>query len=83
MSSRQSEIQDTIQNRDRIHVVMFFLSLLFLALGVAIVIWIVKIQTSYTVDDRVIGLFRPVVQKHVDPWPYRPLSTTYIWTAPS
>ena len=34
MSSRQSEIQDTIQNRDRIHVVMFFLSLLFLALGV-------------------------------------------------
>lgn len=66
MSSRQSEIQDTIQNRDRIHVVMFFLSLLFLALGVAIVIWIVKIQTSYTVDDRVIGLFRPVVQKHVD-----------------
>ena len=33
MSSRQSEIQDTIQNRDRIHVVMFFLSLLFLALG--------------------------------------------------
>ncbi|MBQ9410081.1 MAG: penicillin-binding protein 2 [Bacteroidales bacterium] len=66
MSSRQSEIQDTIQNRDRIHVVMFFLSLLFLALGVAILVWIVKIQTSYTVDDRVIGLFRPVVQKHVD-----------------
>lgn len=66
MSARKSEIQDTIQNRDRIHVVMFFLSLLFLALGVAIIVWIVKIQTSYTVDDRVIGLFRPVVQKHVD-----------------
>ncbi len=66
MSPRKSEIQDTIENRDRIHVVMFFLSLLFLALGVAIVVWIIKIQTTYTVDDRVIGLFRPVVQKHVD-----------------
>ena len=66
MSPRKSEIQDTIENRDRIHVVMFFLSLLFLALGAAIVVWIVKIQATYTVDDRVIGLFRPVVQKHVD-----------------
>ena len=66
MSSRESEIRDTIENRDRIHVVMFFLSLLFLALGVAIIVWVVKIQTSYTVDDKVIGLFRPVVQKHVD-----------------
>ena len=61
-----SEIKDNIQNRDRIHVVMFFLSLLFMVLGILILVWIVKIQTTYTVDPRVIGLFRPVEQKHVD-----------------
>jgi len=66
MSQRQSEIKDTIENRDRIHVVTFFLSMVFLAMGIMIVVWIVKIQASYTVDDKVIGLFRPVVQKHVD-----------------
>ena len=62
----QSEIKDNIQNRDRIHVVMFFLSLLFMALGAFIMVWIVKIQAGYKVDERVIGLFRPVEQKHVD-----------------
>jgi len=61
-----SEIKDNIQNRDRIHVVMFFLSLIFMVLGILILVWIVKIQTTYTVDPRVIGLFRPVEQKHVD-----------------
>jgi cell division protein FtsI (penicillin-binding protein 3) len=45
---------------------MFFLSLLFMALGAFIMVWIVKIQTGYKVDERVIGLFRPVEQKHVD-----------------
>jgi len=62
----QSEIKDNIQNRDRIHVVMFFLSLLFMVLGGFILAWIIKIQTTYTVDSSVIGLFRPVEQKHVD-----------------
>ena len=66
MSPRKSEIQDTIENRDRIHVVMFFLSLLFLVLGGLILVRIVDIQTRYTVDERVIDLFRPRVQKHVD-----------------
>ena len=33
MSRKQSEIQDTIENRDRIHVVMFFLSMLFFILA--------------------------------------------------
>ena len=61
-----SEIKDSIQNRDRIHVVMFFLSLMFMVLGGFILAWIVKIQTTYTVDSSVIGLFRPVEQKHVD-----------------
>ena len=67
MSKKQSEIKDTIENRDRIHVVMFFLSMLFLFLGVAILLRVVHIQASYTVDERVIGLFRPSVQKHVEP----------------
>ena len=66
MSRKQSEIKDTIENRDRIHVVMFFLSLLFLLLGVAILLRVVQIQATYTVDERVIGLFRPSVQKHVE-----------------
>lgn len=63
---KQSEIKDNIQNRDRIHVVMFFLSILFMVLGGFILAWIIKIQATYTVDPRVIGLFRPVEQKHVD-----------------
>ena len=66
MSKRESEIKDTIVGRDRIHVVMFFLSLLFLALGVAILVRIVHIQATYTVDPRVIDLFRPRVQKYVE-----------------
>ena len=66
MSRRKSEIQDTIENRDRIHVVMFFLSILFLALGVFIMVRIVQIQTGYHVDGRVVNLFRTTVQKHVD-----------------
>ncbi len=66
MTRRKSEIQDTIENRDRIHVVMFFLSILFLALGVFIMVKIVQIQTGYHVDRRVEDLFRPSVQKHVD-----------------
>ncbi len=66
MSKRESEIKDTIVGRDRIHVVMFFLSLVFLLLGVAILVRIVHIQATYTVDPRVIDLFRPRVQKYVE-----------------
>ena len=66
MTRRKSEIQDTIVGRDRIHVVMFFLSILFLALGVFIMIKIVQIQAGYHVDSRVVDIFRPSVQKHVD-----------------
>ena len=64
--NQNSEIQDTIVGRDRIHVVMFFLSMLFMVLGIAILVWIVKIQLTYKVDDRVIDLFRPTVQKHIE-----------------
>ena len=52
--------------RDRIHVVMFFLSILFLALGVFILIKIVKIQTGYEIDPRAESLFRPSEYKHVE-----------------
>ena len=66
MSKQQSEIKDTIVGHDRIHVVMFYLSLASLFLGVLILFWIVKIQATYKVPAEVIGLFRPKVEKHVD-----------------
>ena len=66
MSKKESEIKDTIVGRDRIHVVMFFLSLVFVVLGVAIMAQIIHIQTTYTVDKKVEHLFRPTIQKHVD-----------------
>ena len=67
MSKQQeSEIKDTYAGRDRIHMVMFFLSFLFMVLGILIMVWIVKIQATFTVDDRVINLFRPKVEKHVE-----------------
>lgn len=66
MTKKDSEIKDTIVGRDRIHVVMFFLSFAFMVLGIVILVWIVKIQATYTVDERVINLFRPAVEKHVD-----------------
>lgn len=66
MSKQQSEIKDTIVGHDRIHVVMFYLSLASLLLGVLILVWIVKIQATYKVPAEVIGLFRPKVEKHVD-----------------
>ena len=64
--ARKSEIQDTIVGRDRIHVVMFFLSILFLALGAFIIVKIVKIQSGYEIDPKVVELFRPSEFKHVD-----------------
>ena len=63
---KDSEIKDQIVGRDRIHVVMFFLSLLFMVLGVLILVWIVKIQTTYTVPQEAIGLFRPSVKKYTE-----------------
>jgi cell division protein FtsI (penicillin-binding protein 3) len=62
----KEEIQDTIQNRDRIHVVMFFVSIVVLVMSALILMRIVHIQTSYTVDAKVINLFRPLSQRHVE-----------------
>ena len=62
----KNEIQDTIENLDRIHVVMFFVSIVVLVLSALILARIVHIQTSYTVDAKVINLFRPVSQRHTE-----------------
>ena len=64
--AKKTEIQDKIENRDRIHVVMFFLSIVFFILGILIMARIIGIQTGYEVDDRVVGLFRTTVTKHTD-----------------
>ena len=63
---QKDEIQDTIENRDRIHVVMFFVSIVVLVLSALILIKIVHIQASYDVDPKVVNLFRPNSQKHVE-----------------
>ena len=75
----KNEIQDTIENRDRIHVVMFFVSIVVLIMSVLILGKIVHIQTSYTVDSRVINQFRPVSQRH----PEEPVRGRILATDPS
>ncbi len=66
MAKRNTEIQDTIDNRDRIHVVMFFLSVFFLLLGGAILVRVIDIQARYDVPEEVVDLFRTTVHKHTD-----------------
>ena len=56
---QQPEIRDTYENRDRIHLVMVFLTWLFVALSIGILVCIGRIQATYSVDQRVINLFRP------------------------
>ena len=58
-AKKKTEIRDTFENRDRIHLVMVFLTWAFIALTVGILICIGHIQATYTVDDRVVNLFRP------------------------
>ena len=64
--NRHSEIQEKIENRDRIHVVMTFLTLVFIGLSVVIIGCIIHIQTSYKVDPKVINIFRPRENKYVE-----------------
>ena len=69
MSARKkqnSEIRDTFENRDRIHMVMVFLTVLFIALSVGILICIGHIQATYSVDRKVINLFRPRPDRYVE-----------------
>ena len=69
MSARKkqnSEIRDTFENRDRIHMVMVFLTVLFIALSVGILVCIGHIQATYSVDRKVINLFRPRPDRYVE-----------------
>ena len=63
---QQSEIKDTFENRDRIHIVMMGLTMLFIGLSVGIILCIAHIQTSYSVDSKVINIFRPREDKYVE-----------------
>ena len=63
---QHSEIKDTFENRDRIHIVMLGLTMLFIGLSVGIILCIVHIQTTYTVDSKVINIFRPREDKYVE-----------------
>ena len=56
---QNTEIRDTFENRDRIHLVMVFLTWAFIALSVGILLCVGHIQATYSVDERVINLFRP------------------------
>ena len=57
---QHSEIKDTFENRDRIHLVMTGLTLLFIGLSVGIIICIARIQATYSVSPKVIDIFRTV-----------------------
>ena len=63
---QHSEIRDTFENRDRIHIVMLGLTMLFIGLSVGIILCIVHIQATYTVDAKVINIFRPREDKYVE-----------------
>ena len=63
---KKTEIRDTIENRDRIHMVMVLLTVLFIAFSVGILICIGHIQATYSVDAKVINLFRPRPDKYIE-----------------
>ena len=64
--NKRTEIRDTIENRDRIHLVMVFLTVLFIAFSVGILICIGNIQATYSVNSKVINLFRPRPDKYTE-----------------
>ena len=63
---QKTEIRDTFENRDRIHVVMVGLTTLFIVLSVGILVCIGHIQATYSVDQKVINLFRPRPDRYVE-----------------
>jgi Cell division protein FtsI/penicillin-binding protein 2 len=63
---KKTEIRDTIENRDRIHMVMVFLTVLFIAFSVGILVCIGHIQATYSVDSSVLNLFRPRPDKYTE-----------------
>ena len=67
MAKKQhTEIKDTYENKDRIHLVMFGLTVLFVGLSLGIIACIIHIQTSYSVDPKVVNLFRPRPDRYVE-----------------
>ena len=63
---QNTEIRDTFENRDRIHMVMVFLTALFIVLSVGILACIGHIQATYSVNPKVINLFRPRPDRYVE-----------------
>ena len=63
---QQVEIKDKIENRDRIHIVMTGLTMLFILLSVGIIACIGHIQATYRVDPKVVHVFRPRPDKYVE-----------------
>ncbi|MBR5256239.1 MAG: transpeptidase family protein [Bacteroidales bacterium] len=64
--NKRTEIKDTIENRDRIHMVMVLLTVVFIAFSVGILICIGHIQATYSVPAKVINLFRPRPDKYIE-----------------
>ena len=65
MSSTDKK-KDKSGNRDRVHMVMTFLSLAFLGLSVAIVIQLIRIQSTFRVKEQYMDLFTPKAALHKD-----------------
>ena len=65
-AKKKTEIRDTIENRDRIHLVMVFLTWAFIVLSIGVLVCIGHIQATYSVDDRVINLFRPRPDRYTE-----------------
>ena len=63
---KKTEIRDTIENRDRIHMVMVLLTVLFIAFSVGILVCIGHIQATYSVDAKVLNLFRPRPDRYTE-----------------
>ena len=64
--TKKTEIRDTFENRDRIHMVMVFLTVLFILLSVGILLCIGHIQATYSVDAKVLNLFRPRPDRYTE-----------------
>ena len=63
---KKTEIRDTIENRDRIHMVMVLLTVLFIVFSVGILVCIGHIQATYSVDAKVLNLFRPRPDRYTE-----------------
>ncbi len=51
-------------SRDRVHMVMTFLSMAFLVLSIAIIIQLIRIQSGFRVKEQYLDLFTPRTSLH-------------------